>query len=199
MKQFLIHLLSDQSTRGLDIDSPATTIIRREIVKKKKFLHRIYKEWYALIKEDIPAITGIVLELGSGGGFISSEIPDIVTSEIFLCSHVNMVLDGTLLPFPKDSLKSIVMIDVLHHIPQPRSFFKEAARCINPNGTIVMIEPWLTKWSNFVYQKFHHEPFLPKVKDWEYISSGPLSGANGAIPWIIFNRDLEIFTREFPE
>ena len=33
---------------------------------------------------------------------------------------------------------------------------------------------------------------------WELPTAGPLSGANGARPWIIFARDRVTFEREFP-
>ena len=61
-----------------------------------------------------------------------------------------------------------------------------------------MIEPWVTPWSRFVYGNFHHEPFCPEAQDWSFSSDGPLSGANGAIPWIVFVRDRDIFESEFP-
>lgn len=35
--------------------------------------------------------------------------------------------------------------------------------------------------------------------EWELPRSGPLSGANGAISWMIFERDCHKFEREFPE
>jgi hypothetical protein len=62
-----------------------------------------------------------------------------------------------------------------------------------------MIEPWVTPWSRFIYRCFHKEPFCPDATTWEFPSSGPLSGANGALPWIIFARDRSQFEREFPE
>jgi hypothetical protein len=62
-----------------------------------------------------------------------------------------------------------------------------------------MIEPWVTPWSGFVYSRLHHEPFRPEAEAWEFPSSGPLSGANGALPWIIFERDRLRFEQEFPE
>jgi len=49
-----------------------------------------------------------------------------------------------------------------------------------------------------IYSRFHHEPFDPAAKEWEFPSSGPLSGANGALPWIVFQRDRVQFEREFP-
>jgi hypothetical protein len=61
-----------------------------------------------------------------------------------------------------------------------------------------MIEPWVSPWSRFVYTHLHHEPFQPETASWELPSSGPLSGANGALPWIIFARDHLQFEQQFP-
>ena len=61
-----------------------------------------------------------------------------------------------------------------------------------------MIELWVTKWSQLVYTRLHHEPFISDSPRWEFESIGPLSGANGALPWIIFERDRQIFELEFP-
>ncbi len=98
-----------------------------------------------------------------------------------------------------DTLRAIVMTDVFHHLPDPRRFFKEAARCVSPWGAVVMIEPWVTPWSRMVYRKLHHEPFRPDVQEWAFPGTGPLSGANSALPWIIFQRDRAQFESEFPQ
>jgi hypothetical protein len=45
----------------------------------------------------------------------------------------------------------------------------------------------------------HHEPYRPDATEWEFPSSGPLSGANIALPWIMFARDREVFEGEFPQ
>jgi len=102
------------------------------------------------------------------------------------------------LPLADEALYGIVMIDVLHHLPQPRRFFIEAVRCVQPGGVIAMIEPWVTPWSRLVYTRLHHEPFQPEAAEWEFPSRGPLSGANSALPWIIFGRDRTQFEKEFP-
>jgi len=39
----------------------------------------------------------------------------------------------------------------------------------------------------------------PKVKGWGFPAKGPLSSANGALPWIIFFRDRARFERKFPD
>jgi SAM-dependent methyltransferase len=194
IKTWLAHPL----TRGLDIDDPRTTHLRLRIIQEKKFLRRIYEEWYRAIAAVLPSGEGAVLELGSGAGFMGDFVPNLITSEIFYCSHVRAVIDGSRLPFVAKSLRAIVMIDVLHHIPQPRLFFSEATRCVRPGGVVAMIEPWVTSWSRFVSTRLHHEPFEPKTLSWELPTSGALSGANGALPWIIFERDRAKFQQEFP-
>ena len=45
----------------------------------------------------------------------------------------------------------------------------------------------------------HHEQFDPASKEWGFRKSGPLSQANSALPWIVFERDHEKFKIEFPE
>lgn len=193
-RKFLVHPL----THGLDIDDPRTTQLRRRVIREKKFLRRIYQEWYTSIVSALPLGKEPVLELGSGAGFLNEYIPGLITSEIFECSGTSATLNGTELPFADGTFRAIVMTDVLHHLAQPRRFFTESARCVRVDGTLIMIEPWHTTWSRLVYSRFHHEPFHPQATTWEFPSSGPLSGANGALPWILFERDRRQFEQEFP-
>lgn len=195
----LKSLLAHPLTRGLNIDDPQTTALRLEILRSKPFLRKIYEEWYGIIAAALPEGPGQVLELGAGAGFLRSMIPGVIGSEVFFCAHVDLVLDARRLPFRDGSLRAIVMTDVLHHVPDVERFFGEARRCLRPRGRIIMIEPWVTAWSAFVYRHFHHEPFLPAAATWTIQETGPLSGANGALPWIVLARDRARFAREFPE
>lgn len=194
LKTWLTHPL----TRGLDIDDPHTTHLRRRIIAEKPFLRRTYQEWYESLAATLPTGPGAVLELGSGAGFLRSYIPDLIASELFHCPDINAVLDGHALPFAAGSLRAIIMTNVLHHIAAPRRFFNEAARCVRPGGVVAILEPWVTSWSRLVYTRLHHEPFQPDAAGWEFPTSGPLSGANGALPWMLFARDRVQFEREFP-
>ena len=177
----------------LDPDDPRTTELRREVIRRKPFLQAIYREWYDTVAREVSGTR--VLELGSGAGFL----PNAITSEILFVRGVDLICDGTALPVVDGALDAIVLIDVMHHIAQPRAFFREAIRALRPGGRVVMIEPWFTPWSRFVYSTVHSEPFRPDAAEWEFPSTGPLSGANGAMPWIVFVRDRERFARELPE
>jgi SAM-dependent methyltransferase len=194
----LRRLLSHPLTAGLSLDDPATTELRKQIIASKPFLKAIYDEWYGLLAAQLPPVTGDVLELGSGAGYCDHFIPGLITSEVFPCSGVQLVADARQLPFRDGFLRAIVFTDVLHHMPDVRRFFAEAIRCLRPGGRVLMIEPWVSSWSRFVYTHFHHEPFRPEAADWSFPSSGPLSGANGALPWIVFVRDRSKFESEFP-
>jgi SAM-dependent methyltransferase len=195
LKSLLAHPLTD----GVDVDEPRVTDLRRQIIQANSFLRQIYVQWYTSLAAAVPEPPGAVLELGSGPGFLDEYIADLITSEIFYVSHVDVVLDGHHLPFAAGALRALVMIDVLHHLPRPRNFLHEAARCVRPGGLLLMHEPWVTRWSRLVYGRLHYEPFEPEAQAWEFPPGGPLSGANGALPWIIFERDRSQFEREFPE
>lgn len=198
MPSLLHRWLAHPLTAGHDLDDPATTQLRKQIVQSKPFLKAIYNEWYLTIAAELPAVEGPIFELGSGAGYCAEFIPGLVTSEIFFCPGVQLAADAQQLPFADSSLRAIVFTDVLHHMPDARRFFAEACRCLQPGGKILMIEPWVSGWSRFVYTRLHHEPFLPDAKEWAFPSSGPLSGANGALPWIVFDRDRRQFEAEFP-
>jgi SAM-dependent methyltransferase len=195
LKRVLEHPLS----AGLGVDAPQTTELRRRIIETKPFLRRLYEDWYAEIVAALPPPPGLVLELGSGAGFLSRFVPDLITSDIMPVTGMAVALDASALPFGSGGLRAVVMTDVFHHLSACRQFLREAARCVRPGGRVVMIEPWVTRWSRFVFTTLHHEPFDPDARTWEFASSGPLSGANGALPWIVFDRDRDTFEREFPE
>lgn len=191
--------LSHPLTRDLDLDDPRTTSLRRKILEGKPFLRRIYEEWYAALAAAVPEGGGRVLELGSGAGFLERYVPGLIRSEVLPVGHVSVILDGRALPFRAGSLKAVLMTNVLHHVARVEALLAEAARCVRPGGVMAMVEPWRSRWSEWVYRHLHHEPFEPQAPDWGFPARGPLSGANGALPWIVFERDRGRFERDFPE
>ena len=192
-------LLTHPLVRGRDLDDPATTGAKRRLVRDKAFLRRIYEEWYALIVGALPPGDNPILELGAGPGFFAERCDGVIPSEVFPCPGVQVVLDGGRLPFAAGSLRAIVMTDVFHHLPDVAAFFGDAASCVAPGGRIIMVEPWTTAWSRLVYSRLHHEPFDPDARQWALPAGGPLSAANGALPWIVFERDRAAFEQAYPQ
>jgi SAM-dependent methyltransferase len=193
-RDLLVHPLM----RGLDLDVAQTTVLRREVLSQKGFLRRIYEEWYRSIVDSLPEGEGTVAEIGTGPGFLRDFISGLVTSDILMLPGLSLVLDAHAMPFADGSLKAVVLIDVLHHLTDTEVFLREAARCVRPGGAAIMIEPWVTPWSRVVLGRLHYEPFDPEADNWKLPSSGPLSGANQALSWIIFHRDRRLFELRFP-
>ncbi|MEW5735940.1 MAG: methyltransferase domain-containing protein [Thermodesulfobacteriota bacterium] len=191
-------LLSHPRTRGLSPDDPAVTAARVEIIRQKAFLRKVYELWYGMLARAVAGAPGPVLELGSGGGFFQERMPDLISSEVFYLPHVDLVCDARALCFAEGSLGGIVMLDVFHHLPDCGAFLSSAERCLRPGGRIAMIEPWATPFSGLVYRHLHPEPFEPDAQEWRAPPGGPLSGANQALPWIVFHRDRQALVQRHP-
>lgn len=117
----------------MDIDDPHTMALRLQIIRSKPFLRKLYEEWYPDIATHFPS-DALVLELGSGAGFLKEFIPELITSELFSTPGAERVIDAQAIAMAEASLDGIVMTDVLHHIPDCSSFFHEAPRVIRPGG-----------------------------------------------------------------
>ena len=195
----LLEWLKLPEIRDIDnLDAPDVTVLHADIIRKKPFLKRVYIDFYTQFAEFVQGHEGKVLvEIGSGGGFIKEVIGNVITSEVIELPGVDKVFSALDMPFDEGSVDAFFMFDVLHHITEPRKFFAEALRCLKEGGKIVMIEPANTPLSRYIYKNFHHEPF-DEQSNWELDRIGRLSHANGAMPWIIFTRDREIFEKEFP-
>jgi SAM-dependent methyltransferase len=181
------------------VDSPERIDVIRKTIERKKPLRRFYQETYERYRaclERCPS-EGLVLELGSGGGFIKEVIPDSVTSDILPYEGVDLVVDAMKMPFEDASVRAIFMSNVFHHIPDVDAFFKEAIRCLRPGGRIFIMDQYCGWISSMIYRHVHHEGFDPNASDWKFESTGPLSGANGALACIVFQRDLKLFESRY--
>lgn len=180
------------------LDSPERTMHHREIIVRKKFLRKLYEQWYAEFLREIPRLPNdTYIELGSGGGFLKDLAPRVICTDILELPTNDMTFSALKMPFEDRSVGGIFMVDTMHHIPDISKFLEEAGRVLAKNGRMILIEPANSLWGRFIYRNFHHEPFEPKG-GWTIPESGPLSGANGALPWIVFERDQAIFREKFP-
>ena len=170
-----------------------------QTIRNKPFLSRLYADFYEEIRLAMPeGVHGPVVELGAGAGFFKNHLPQLITGDVLPSRFIDVCFDARHLPFKPDSLKGIAMLNVFHHIPSAGLFLSDAQRCLKRGGVVVMIEPWITFWSHLIYKLLHHEATDTSQRGWDFESSGPLSGANQALPWIIFKRDGILFERIFP-
>ncbi|NJN86854.1 MAG: class I SAM-dependent methyltransferase [Leptolyngbyaceae cyanobacterium SL_7_1] len=199
LSALLGQLKLPESKQIQDLDDPNNIYLIRNIIQRKPFLWKTYRSFYQEILGKIATAPpqGMVVELGSGASFIKTLAPHIITTDVLPYSGVDRVFSAMDMPLADSSVSAFIMIDVLHHIKDSRRFFDEMQRCLCPGGKVVMIEPANTAFSKFIYTHFHHEPFNTRG-DWGFEEGGPLTGANMAIPWIIFERDRPLFTQEYP-
>jgi SAM-dependent methyltransferase len=186
------------TTRGLDHPDRKTEIERR--IRSKPFLKQIYRDVYRRYEQCLKRCPteGKAIELGSGAGFLREVLPEVETTDVLPYPGLDHVVDACALPYEDASLRAILMFDVFHHIPDVGRFLQEAVRCLLPGGRILIVDQNLGWISEPILKYVHHEPFHPEASTWSFETTGPLSGANGALAWIVFERDAERFRAEFP-
>jgi SAM-dependent methyltransferase len=198
VKEALTHPLA----RDLAVDEGERVAVHRRILASKPLLRAVYERWYATVVPALEAtrpLGGEAVEIGSGSGFLRELVPDLVTTDAAPNPFADRHVDAARLPFGDASLRALVMTSVLHHLPEPAKFFREAERCLKPGGRVVMVEP-----TNNLPQKVlvkllgHYEYFDDDAASWDTPGSAGMSDANLSIPWIIFVRDRERFEREHP-
>lgn len=117
------------------------------------------------IKKLVDASTeGRFLEIGSGDGLNLRVLRDLGFShligmdysiDLVRLSQVHPVLvgDGHALPFASDSIQTILVDSVLHHLTDYRSAADECHRILAPSGRLYFFEPrpsLLRRWLDYV-------------------------------------------------
>jgi len=199
MAGWLRERLELPEVRGIDHDAPELIEIHRRVIARKPFLKALYREHYrelARFLEGVP--DGPVVELGSGGGFVKEMLPAVMTTDIHPFPHLDRVLDAERLDFADASLAALLMLNVFHHLPDPRRFLRDASRVLKPGGRLIMIEPAHTALWKHLYRLFSPEPY-DAAADWGFSPLGRFQGANVPQAWVVFQRDRARFEAEFPE
>lgn len=125
----------------------------------------------------------LVLDIGSGGGFVAagvSDIAEVVAIDLSLDSlrdaktsglRMLVVAEAADLPFRDDSYESVICSEVLEHVADPTGVVAEAARVVKPQGLFLFSTPSRTYWSRLllinVAQKWRLTRVLPNdLHDW---------------------------------
>ncbi len=165
----------------------------RETWRHKKILRVIYEGWYRWILKDLAAGRGQTIELGAGSGNFKEFKPEVIASDITPRPWLDICFDAHHMPFLNNHGSNIIMIDVLHHLADPIGFFQEAARVLEQGGRVILLEPFPSPFSLFIYRRFHPEPF---IMDMDYLKTrtndnpGNLKkdpwDANQAVAYLLF-------------
>jgi SAM-dependent methyltransferase len=156
-------------------------------------LQSAYKNWYRLMVSYLSSVPGESIEYGSGCGNFKEYHPIALASDLHWEKWLDLCADALHPPIKSNSLANIIMIDVLHHLPNPLVFFRQTAKILKQGGRIILIEPFPSLFSLPVYRKFHPEPF---IIDPEYCKrfldpSLVAETENQAIAYLLFFRQFQ--------
>ena len=176
-------------------------ILRRhhEVWQRKPVLRELYTQWYKDIRAQLRA--GRTLELGGGSGNLKEFAPDVICTDLVPLPWLDAVADAQRLPFADTSLANIVLFDVLHHLENPRLFFAEAIRVLQPSGRIVIMDPYVSWLSWPVYRFLHPEPVDLSQDPLAVCPPDPARkpfDSNQAVATILFERSAAQFQQTFP-
>ncbi len=166
---------------------------------QKPVLRLIYDDFYDRIVDS--CVPGMTLEIGGGIGNLKQRLGNVISTDVQFAPWLNCVADAQILPFADASIDNIVMVDVLHHVESPATFFREAERILRPGGRIVMVEPAITWGSTLFYRFLHQEPVVTSADplvDGERSKDRDPYDSNQAIPTLIATSHLNRFHRLFP-
>jgi SAM-dependent methyltransferase len=175
----------------------------RSVWQSKPVLPSVYGVWFRLISGS--ARGGSVVEIGAGPGFLAewahASRPQglWVATDLLPAPWNDLAADATNLPFRDGAATSVVGIDVLHHLGEPRRFFEEAARVLAPGGVIVLVEPWVTALSYPIYRWLHPEGCDLWLDPWRPFASGSTKEAfegDAAVAWRILRSAPPALWRE---
>ena len=199
LASWLRGVLAHPWARGLDLDSADATAVHARLISQKPFLRRLYLRYYddyeATVARAAPG--GVVLEVGAGAGFYQQVRPSVISIDLRPGAEVDVVGSALALPLRNESASAILLLNVLHHLADPVLFFRECERVLKQGGRVCLIEPYAGPLSRRLIRPLHHEPW-DEAGEWTLPPSGPLTGANMALPSIIFLRDRERYRAEFP-
>jgi SAM-dependent methyltransferase len=190
----------NETMRELALDDPGRAPALVAVIRSKPALKAWYEEMYARYVEVLarcPA-DGLAIEIGSGAGFARDVVPGLATTDVLPYSGVDQVVDACHMPFADGDLRFIGMLNVFHHVPDVEAFLREAERCVRPGGRCLVLDQHPGWIGGAIFKYAHHEGYDPTAREWRFESSGPLSGANGALAWIVFRRDRDRLARLFP-
>lgn len=109
-----------------------------------------------LIRETFAPLSGKrILDIGCGSGTLAKRLTEdgaaltgvdpgaaaLAQARTAVPGARFEAASGEALPFPDDSFDGAVLLNALHHVPDPAAALVEAARVLVPGGRLVVVEP----------------------------------------------------------
>lgn len=146
--------------------------------QEKPLLRLVYKQFYEEIVKHLSSFPGKTVELGSGVGGFKNFYPTCIATDIFSNPWIDQVESAYGLSFADNSVSTIIMFDVFHHIAFPGTALKECHRALIYGGRVIIFEPYISPLGFFVYGLLHKEPIaITKKIQWFHSKEKDLDGS----------------------
>jgi hypothetical protein len=178
-------------TVAIDTEAQEQLLRHRRIWEQKPILRHVYNEEFFARLLTFRKPSGISVEVGAGPGFFKESAPDIFSTDLIWCPWLDAIADAQQLPFRAGSVTNIFGLDMLHHLATPMTFLSEVSRILIPGGRLILVEPWITPFSYFIFRFLHQERCDLSETPWlsnehHEIREKMAFDGNQAIPYILF-------------
>ncbi len=192
--QMLQRLLALPEIEHIDVDNADRLAAHATILRRKPMLAAVFRECHELMMSLDDRLfgetQGMRVELGAGVAPIASTFPEVLATDVVPSPGLDAVLDAQSMDLPASSVRTLYGQNCFHHFPNPLKFFREAERVVAPGGGILLIEPYYGPLASAAFKRmFASEDFDKKMSGWTSEATGPMSGANQALSYIVFRRD----------
>jgi len=180
-------------TVAIDTQAQEQLLRHRRVWEQKPILRRVYNDEFFARLLAFRKPSGISVEVGAGPGFFKQSAPDVLSTDLIWCPWLDAIADAQQLPFRAGSVANIFGLDMLHHLAAPMTFLSEVSRILIPGGRLILVEPWITPFSYFIFRFLHQErcdlgetPWLSS--EHRAIPEKMAFDGNQAIPYLLFGR-----------
>lgn len=200
---FLIKLLANKNFENVSPDSPDFFLIQRKVLRKNKIIRDVFTEfhkYFLKLEKKYSDGIGKRIELGSGSFSIKLSDNKILSSDVIKNKHIDLKLDAEKMKLKNNSVKSLFLQNVFHHIANPSLFFEECERVLTKGGVVIILEPYYNFISKILYRRISFNEYFDKNEiKWSYRKKSRMSFANQAQSYKIFVRDKKKFKKLFPK
>lgn len=143
---------------------------KREVFPASRFIADLTAAWY---DENLKKFAhGKLLDLGCGKaplyGTYFQYVDDVVLADWenspFTNVHVDVRCDiSKKLPFQDSSFDTVILSDVLEHIPDPRNPLREVARILRPDGNVLINVPFIHRLHETPYDYNRYTEYMLKL------------------------------------
>lgn len=200
--KWLFDLLRDPSVKDMDVNAGDRISVHSQIFQRRRMLREVFTEFhhqFHRLDRRYFSGDGLRIELGAGVAPIRETYPDVLATDVVAGPGLDRILDAQNMDLEAGSVRAFFGQNCFHHFPHPENFFAELGRVLSNGGGAVLLEPYHGPVASVFYPGLHRtEGFDKKFPSWNTPVSGPMSGANQALSYIVFDRDRKEFEKQFP-